>query len=101
MNPQAMTQDIRYVRSDRDPSRFYLVALNRRGFWECECPAARFNRAQPCKHTRRVAKEGAGLVAQPTRCDQPKNWTAVRPVPAAPRPQPSPAVRDLVSALEL
>jgi len=66
---------VRYVRSDRNPTQFYLVALNPRGFWECECPAARFRRGVPCKHTRAVAKDGAGLVA--TRKD--------------PTPGPSPA----------
>jgi hypothetical protein len=87
MISQVKTQDIRYVRSDRDPSRFYMVALNSRGFWECECPAARFNRAQPCKHTRRVAKEGAGLVATPKQAPAPR--------------QPSEAVRDLADSLQI
>lgn len=61
----------RYVRSDRDPSKFYLVALNPRGFWECECPAAAFYRSRPCKHVAAVAKSGAGLVAQPKRRSSP------------------------------
>ncbi len=79
----------RYVRSDRDPSRFYLVTLNPRGFWECECPAATFYRSKPCKHVAAVAKEGAGLVAQPKRQRDPL------------RVRVSESFRDTLAALEV
>ncbi len=70
-SPALASQRIaRYVRSDRDPSRFYVVALNPRGFWECECPAATFYLSKRCKYVAAVAKDGAGLAAQPKRqCD--------------------------------
>ncbi len=84
------TQTITYVRSSRNANVFYTVALNARGFWECECPAAQFNRSKPCKHCRAVAKEGAGLVATPKRLPAPGYHA---PVPAA--------TRDLVAALEV
>ena len=55
----------RYVRSFTNPNRFYIVALNPRGFYECGCPAAQFNRRTPCKHVKAVATSDAGLVAKP------------------------------------
>ena len=53
-----------YVRSSRDPDRFYTVAENPRGFLECDCPAASFYRSKPCKHAEQV-RRGAGLRALP------------------------------------
>ncbi len=53
-----------YIRSSRDPSRFYLVAENSRGFLECDCPAATFYRSRPCKHVEQI-RRGGGLAAQP------------------------------------
>ncbi len=79
----------RYVRSSRDPSRFYLVALNPRGYWECECPAATFYRSRPCKHVAAVVKSGVGLVAQPKH----------RPAPAT--VTTSESFRDFAAALEV
>jgi hypothetical protein len=61
----------RYIRSYTDPNRFYLVVLNPRGFWECECKAAQFNRRTPCKHVKAVAKQDAGLVATPKAAPAP------------------------------
>lgn len=68
---QSQHTSVRYVRSSRDPHQFYTVALNPRGYWECECPAASFRRSQPCKHVKAVAKDGAGLVAhlKTAQCD--------------------------------
>jgi hypothetical protein len=63
-NPQT-DSTTRYVRSFTDPNHFYLVVLNSRGFWECECKAAQFNRRAPCKHVKVVAKEDVGLIAMP------------------------------------
>jgi len=81
VQPQNSTATtVRYVRSDRNPTQFYLVALNPRGYWECECPSSRFRRGVPCKHTRAVAKDGAGLVGTPKR--------------KVPSPGPSPATRE-------
>jgi hypothetical protein len=69
MNPQVTSNDTttnaRYVRSFTNPNQFYVVALNPRGFWECDCPAAQFNRRTPCKHVKAVAKDGAGIVPKP------------------------------------
>jgi len=65
MQTNPTTTSLRYVRSSRNANVFYTVALNTRGFWECECPAAQFNRGTPCKHCRAVAKDGAGLTATP------------------------------------
>ena len=67
MQTHNTTATIRYVRSFTNPNQFYTVALNPRGFWECDCKAAQFNRRTPCKHCRAVAKEDAGLVATPMR----------------------------------
>ncbi len=71
MNPSTATQSttasLRYVRSSRDTNVFYTVALNTRGFWECDCPSAQFRRSLPCKHAALVAKCGGGLVATPKR----------------------------------
>jgi len=85
-----ITRSIRYVRSSRDPNQFYTVALNARGYWECECPAAQFNRDTPCKHCKAVAKDGAGLVATPKRAARQLTHRA-----------PSTAMRDAVTALEV
>ncbi len=65
MQTYSTTTSITYVRSSRDASRFYSVAENSRGYLECDCPAATFNRSKPCKHCRVVAKDGGGLVATP------------------------------------
>lgn len=89
MQSQSTTASIRYVRGSRDPNQFYVVALNPRGFWECSCPAAKFNRAQPCKHTRAVAKDGAGLVATPKRPARPLTVT------------PSAAGREMMAMLDV
>jgi len=59
-------QTITYIRSSRDPSKFYLVAENSRGFFECDCPAATFYRSRPCKHIEQV-RRGCGLTAAPKR----------------------------------
>lgn len=67
MQTQTTTATTYFIRSSRDPNRFYTVALNPRGFYECSCPAASFNRRTPCKHVKAVAKQGAGLVATPKR----------------------------------
>lgn len=86
-NPQT-DSSTRYVRSHTDPNRYYLVALNPRGFWECECKAAQFNRREPCKHVKALVKEGAGQVAMPKR-----PAAAAAPAAAAPTPAPRPTVR--------
>jgi hypothetical protein len=62
----------RYIRSHTNPNRFDLVVLNPRGFWECECKAAQFNRRTPCKYVTAVAKQDAGLVATPKAAPLPQ-----------------------------
>ena len=69
-NPQS-DGTTRYIRSHTNPNRFYLVVLNPRGFWECECKSAQFNRRTPCKHVKAVAKQDAGLVATPKTAPAP------------------------------
>jgi hypothetical protein len=65
LQAQDTTTSARYVRSFTNPNRFYVVALNPRGFYECDCPAAQFNHRTPCKHVKAVAKTDAGLIARP------------------------------------
>ena len=62
MQAQNSTTTVRYIRSSRDLNRFYTVALNPRGYWECECAASKFYRARPCKHVDQVTR-GCGLTA--------------------------------------
>ena len=64
MQAHDTTATVYYVRSSRDPSKFYTVAENPRGFLECDCPAATFYRARPCKHAEQV-RRGCGLRARP------------------------------------
>jgi hypothetical protein len=85
MQTQNTTASTRYIRSHTNPNRFYLVVLNPRGFYECECKAAQFNRREPCKHVKALVKEGAGLVAKPK---------------AAPTPAPLPTVRRARTSAE-
>jgi hypothetical protein len=109
MNPQANTQDTTtarwwFVRSERPDRKhlFYRISIDpRTGLYVCECPD-HVNRYRDCKHNCAV-QAGGGIVAKPVRRTKPagKNWTAVRPVPAAPKPQPSQAVRDLADSLQV
>ncbi len=55
-----------YVRSSSDPSLFHLVAVNLRGYLECDCRASQFRRDRPCKHCKVVAG-GEVKPAQPKR----------------------------------
>ncbi len=95
MNPSTATQSttasIRYVRSSRDPNQFYTVALNTRGYWECDCPSAQYRRNVPCRHVKAVAKNGAGLVATPKG----------QPVSRLTHAAASTETRDLVASLEV
>jgi hypothetical protein len=103
MNPQVTPKSTPvgwwFVRSSSNPATFYRIGTDRHGLFTCEC-ADHVNRHRDCKHIRTV-QQGGGIAAQPLRRTLPKgkNWTAVRPVPAAPKPQPSPAVRDLADSL--
>lgn len=39
-----------------DTGKVYLVTLNARGGLACECPAFKFGRGHPCKHTGEIGK---------------------------------------------
>ena len=60
-----------YVRSDSDPTVFYMVTTDARGLLHCECKSSQYRRT-PCKHQRQVYE---GTVR-----------------PATPKTQPLPAV---------
>ena len=92
----------RFVRSSTHPNLFYRISVDpKTDLFTCECPD-HVNRHRDCKHIRQV-QAGGGIAAQPLR-RQPKGkpWTTiVQPAPTAPKPQPSPAVRDLADLLQV
>jgi hypothetical protein len=89
-----------FIRSDSRPTLHHRVS-EAAGRYVCECEDFIYRAraaGRDCKHIDQI-KRGCGVIAQPKRREQPKDRPAVRPVPTAPRPQPSPSVRDLVDSL--
>ncbi len=53
-----------YVRSSKNPYRFYEVATESTGCLRCSCPAAIYRPTRPCRHVKAVTR-GECLVAKP------------------------------------
>jgi hypothetical protein len=66
MNSQATINDTTstyYVRSSKNPYRFYEVATEPTGCLRCSCPAAVYRPTRPCRHVKAVTR-GECLVAK-------------------------------------